>query len=133
MRKRTFKALLMIGIVSSSLNVLADEPITETDKKVIEMTNDNDNGINEETLSVPVTATVNNSLLNVKFNGSVSLATVSVSNTLTGATINSQSLPAVSGTICKVPVSGLSTGVYTVSVTNEENGESVSGEFDVEE
>ena len=133
MKKRFFKVLLLVGIAVSSLNVLADEPTTGIDQTVIEMTNDNDNEINEETLSVPVTATVNNSLLNVKFNGTVSLATVSVSNTLTGATINSQSLPAVSGIICKLPVSGLSPGTYPVSVTNEESGESVSGEVDVEE
>lgn len=116
-----------------SLSMYANDVLTDVEEQDIELSNDSDLGNGDKTLSVPVTATVNNSLLNVKFNGSVSLATVSVSNTLTGATINSQSLPAVSGTICKLPVSGLSTGTYTVSVTNEESGESVSGEFDVEE
>lgn len=128
------KNLLRLAILSCLIPsyAISNDDVPEEDQ-VIELTNTDNVGSDENVLQVPVTATVNNSLLNVKFNGSVSLATVSVSNTLTGATINSQSLPAVSGTICKLPVSGLSTGTYTVSVTNEESGESVSGEFDVEE
>ncbi|MBQ8607086.1 MAG: DUF3244 domain-containing protein [Bacteroidaceae bacterium] len=117
----------------SSFSFVVNEPENQPKEEERNIILSNNEIADSGVLSVPVTATVNNSLLNVKFNGTVSLATVSVSNTLTGATINSQSLPAVSGTICKLPVSGLSTGVYTVSVTNEESGESVSGEFDVEE
>ena len=102
------------------------------EEQVIVLTNKNHNGSNTETLQVPVTATVNNSVLNVQFTGNVPHATVSVQNALTGGTISQQSMSAMSGTICTVPVSGLPTGFYTVSVTNNLSGESVSGEFEKE-
>ena len=84
-----------------------------------------------ETLQVPVTATVNNQVLNVQFTGTVPHATVRVNNALTGGTVTQQSMAALPGTICTVPVTGLTMGTYTVSVTNNVNGQSVSGDFEV--
>ena len=122
----------MAGIIAFSANVFADPVTTPSEEKKIELANDTDNGISDETLQVPVTATVNNSVLNVQFTGTVPHATVKVNNALTGGTVSQQSMTAISGTICTVPVSGLTSGIYTVSVTNNLNGQSVSGDFDVE-
>ena len=122
----------MTGIIATSLNVFADnDPTIGMDEKVINLSNDNGNNANNETLQVPVTATVSNNLLNVHFTGNIPTATVSVQNALTGATVNRQTLTGVQGVTFSVPVSGLSMG--TVTVTNEQSGESVSGDFEVEE
>lgn len=131
MKKKTLKVLLMAGIVASTLNVFAEnDPTTELDQKVIELTNDDNTGIDDKTLQVPVTATLTNNLLNVQFTGTVPVATVSVTNNLTGATISQQSMTALQGSICTVPVTS---GFYNVAITNQLSGESVSGEFEVEE
>ena len=131
MKKKTLKVLLMAGIVASTLNVFAEnDPTTELDQKVIELTNDDNTGIDDKTLQVPVTATLSNNVLNVQFTGTVPVATVSVTNNLTGATISQQSMTALSGSICTVPVTS---GFYNVAITNQLSGESVSGEFEVEE
>ena len=132
MKKLTVKALLMAGIIAFSANIFADPVTTPSEEKEIELANDGNNIANEETLQVPVTATVNNGVVNVQFKGTVPHATVKVNNALTGGTVSQQSMTAVSGTICTVPVSGLTMGTYTVSVTNNLNGQSVSGDFDVE-
>lgn len=131
MKKKTLKVLLMAGIVASTLNVFAEnDPTTELDQKVIELTNDDNTGIDDKTLQVPVTATLSNNVLNVQFTGTVPVATVSVTNNLTGATISQQSMTALQGSICTVPVTS---GFYNVAITNQLSGESVSGEFEVEE
>ena len=131
MKKKTLKVLLMAGIVASTLNVFAEnDPTTELDQKVIELTNDDNTGIDDKTLQVPVTATLSNNVLNVQFTGTVPVATVSVTNNLTGATISQQSMTALSGSICTVPVTS---GFYNVAITNQLSGESVSGDFEVEE
>ena len=93
------------------------------------MTNDDNTGIDDKTLQVPVTATLSNNVLNVQFTGTVPVATVSVTNNLTGATISQQSMTALQGSICTVPVTS---GFYNVAITNQLSGESVSGEFEVE-
>jgi len=132
MRKRISIILLLTGIIATSLNVFADnDPTIGMDEKVINLSNDNGNNANNETLQVPVTATVSNNLLNVQFTGNIPTATISVQNALTGATVNRQTLTGVQGVTFSVPVSGLTMG--TVTVTNEQSGESVSGEFEVEE
>ena len=123
--------MLLASIIPASSIMVANDDVPD-EEKVIALTNDSDHGINEETLQVPVTATVSNSVLNVRFTGTVPHATVKVNNALTGGTVSQQSMTAVSGTICTVPVSGLTSGIYTVSVTNNMNGQSVSGDFDVE-
>ena len=131
MKKKTLKVLLMAGIVASTLNVFAEnDPTTELDQKVIELTNDDNTGIDDKTLQVPVTATLSNNVLNVQFTGTVPVATVSVTNNLTGATISQQSMTALQGSICTVPVTS---GFYNVAITNQLSGESVSGDFEVEE
>ena len=130
MKKKTLKVLLMAGIVASTLNVFAEnDPTTELDQKVIQLTNDDNTGIDDKTLQVPVTATLSNNVLNVQFTGTVPVATVSVTNNLTGATISQQSMTALQGSICTVPVTS---GFYNVAITNQLSGESVSGEFEVE-
>lgn len=130
MKKLHVKVLLMAGIIAFSANVLADPVTTPTEEKKVELGNDNDNGINNETLQVPVIATLTNNVLNVQFTGTVPVATVSVTNNLTGATISQQSMTALQGSICTVPVTS---GFYNVAITNQLSGESVSGNFEVEE
>ncbi len=128
------KVMMLAGILplSAAISGNDDNVTTNGEEKVIELTNVGESIIEENVLQVPVTATVNNSVLNVHFTGNVPHATVSVQNALTGTTVRHQSMSAMSGTICTVPVSGLPTGFYTVSVTNEQSGESVSGEFEKE-
>ena len=125
------KCVVIASIIPFTSFMVANDD-TPKEEKVIALTNDNDGGVDEQTLQVPVTATVNNSVLNVHFTGNVPHATVKVNNALTGGTVSQQSMSAMSGTICTVPVSGLPTGFYTVSVTNNLSGESVSGEFEKE-
>ena len=133
-KSNLIKVMMLAGILPLSAAVSGndDNVINPTQEQVIELTNDGNDIINTETLQVPVTATVNNSVLNVQFTGTVPHATVKVNNALTGGTVSQQSMTAISGTICTVPVSGLTSGIYTVSVTNNLNGQSVSGDFDVE-
>lgn len=120
--------VMAAGIIPFSSIAVANNNTPE-EEKVIELTNDNDGGANNETLKVPVTATVNNSVLNVQFTGTVPVATVKVNNALTGETVSQQTLTAVQGVTCTVPVAGVSFG--TITVTNEQSGESVSGDFQV--
>ena len=133
MRKSNFiKAMMLSCILPLSTTVSGndDNVTTNGEEKVIELTNDG-NIVNTETLQIPVTATVSNNLLNVHFTGNILTATISVQNALTGATVNRQTLTGVQGVTFSVPVSGLTMG--TVTVTNEQSGESVSGDFEVEE
>ena len=128
--KTLFKCMMLASIIPFSSIMVANNNTPE-EEKVIALTNDNDGGVNNETLQVPVTATVNNQVLNVQFTGTVPHATVKVNNALTGGTVTQQSMTALQGTICTVPVAGLDMGTYTVSVTNNLNGQSVSGDFQV--
>ena len=133
MRKSNFIKAMMLSCIlplSTAVSGNDDNVTTNGEEKVIELTNDG-NIVNTETLQVPVTATVSNNLLNVQFTGNIPTATISVQNALTGATVNRQTLTGVQGVTFSVPVSGLTMG--TVTVTNEQSGESVSGEFEVEE
>ncbi len=77
------------------------------EEKLIVLTDKNNGEANDKNLKVPVTATLSNNVLNVQFTGSVPMATVTVSNAMTGATIGQQSLPAVNGTVTSVPVAGI--------------------------
>ena len=131
MKKLTVKALLMAGIIAFSVNVFADSTSTPTEEQKIELANDGVDSSNDKTLQVPVTATLSNEVLNVQFTGTVPHATVKVNNALTGGTVTQQFMTALPGTICTVPVAGLNMGTYTVSVTNNLNGQSVSGDFQV--
>lgn len=130
MKKLTIKALLMAGIIAFSANVFADPITTPLEEKEIELSNNTDNGISDETLQVPVTATLNNGVVNVQFTGNVPMATVKVNNALTGATVSQQTISATAGTVSTIPVAGLSWG--TVTVTNNVSGASVSGNFNAE-
>lgn len=133
MTGKTFiKSLMLAGIIPFCAFANNDNDRTPEEEKVINLTNNNGNGVDENVLQVPVTATLTPNVLNVQFTGNVPHATVSVQNALTGGTVSQQSMSAMSGTICTVPVSGLPTGFYTVSVTNNLSGESVSGEFEKE-
>ncbi len=130
MKKLTIKALLMAGIIAFSANVFADPITTPLEEKEIELSNNTDNGISDETLQVPVTATLNNGVVNVQFTGNVPMATVKVNNALTGATVSQQTISATAGTISTIPVAGLSWG--SITVTNNVSGASVSGDFNAE-
>ena len=129
MKKLTVKALLMVGIIAFSANIFADPVTTPSEEKEIELGNDGNDIINTETLQVPVTATLKNGVVNVQFTGTVPHATVRVNNALTGATVGQQSMSATAGTVSMIPVSGLTMG--TITVTNNVNGQSVSGDFEV--
>ncbi len=124
--KTLMKCMLLASIIPASTMMIANDDVPD-EEKVIAL--NNDNGSNDATLQVPVTATVSNNLLNVHFTGNIPTATISVQNALTGATVNRQTLTGVQGVTFSVPVSGLTMG--TVTVTNEQSGESVSGEFEV--
>lgn len=127
--KTFFKCIMLAGILPFGAVMVANDD-TPKEEKVIALTNDNDGGVDEQTLQVPVTATLSNNLLNVHFTGNIPTATISVQNALTGATVNRQTMTGVQGVTFSVPVSGLTMG--TVTVTNEQSGESVSGNFEVE-
>ena len=127
-----YRTCLLAGILSlSSFMAPENDGTTSKEEQTIVLTNDNDNRVNQETLQVPATATVNRQVLNVQFTGNVPMATVSVNNAFTGATVGQKSMTALSGSFCTMPVGNLPQGAYTVSVTNEQNGETVSGDFDV--
>lgn len=134
MKTKSFvKGLLFASVLPFCSFMMPDNGnTTPKEEQTIVLVNSNENFVDENTLQVPVNATVNNSVLNVQFTGTVPHATVRVNNALTGGTISQQSMSAVAGTISTVPVSGLSSGIYTVSVTNNVSGASVSGDFTVE-
>ena len=130
MKKQSVKALLMAGIIAFSANVFADPVTTPSEEKKIELGNDGADISNDKALQVPVTATVNNGVVNVQFTGNVPMATVTVNNALTGTTVSQQTMSATAGTVSMIPVSGITMG--TITVTNNLNGASVSGNFNVE-
>ena len=128
MKKSNLIKVMMLASILPLSAFMNDDLTNPTQDKVIELTNDN-NTANEETLQVPVTATLNNGVVNVQFTGTVPHATVRVNNALTGATVGQQSMSATAGTVSMIPVSGLTMG--TITVTNNVNGQSVSGDFEV--
>lgn len=127
--KTLLTCMLMASIIPFSSIVMANDNTPE-EEKVITLTNKTNNVTNTETLQVPVTATVNNGVVNVQFTGNVPMATVTVNNALTGTTVSQQTMSATAGTVSMIPVSGLTMG--TITVTNNLNGASVSGNFNVE-
>ena len=127
-RKTFFKSLMLASILPFCAFANGENDRTPEEEQLIVLSNSTING-DEQTLQVPVTATVSNNLLNVHFTGNIPTATISVQNALTGATVNRQTMTGVQGVTFSVPVSGLTMG--TVTVTNEQSGESVSGDFEV--
>ena len=119
----------MASILPASTMMIANDDVPD-EEKVIALTNKTNNGTDNETLQVPVTATVNNGVVNVQFTGNVPMATVTVNNALTGTTVSQQTMSATAGTVSMIPVSGITMG--TITVTNNMNGASVSGSFNVE-
>ena len=119
---------MLASIIPFCSFMVANDDVPD-EEQLIALANNNDYGVDEQTLQVPVTATLSNNLLNVHFTGNIPTATISVQNALTGATVNRQTMTGVQGVTFSVPVSGLTMG--TVTVTNEQSGESVSGEFEV--
>ena len=78
-KQHAFKMLLLAGILPMSLSTVANDDVTTNEEqKVIDLVNDTD--VDEKTLTVPVTATVSNSVLNVNFTGTVPVASVTVTN-----------------------------------------------------
>ena len=127
--KTLIKCMALASIIPASTMMIANDDVPD-EEKVIALTNDSNHGINEETLQVPVTATVNNGVVNVQFTGNVPMATVTVNNALTGTTVSQQTMSATAGSVSMIPVSGITMG--TITVTNNMNGASVSGSFNVE-
>lgn len=126
--KTLIKCMALASIIPASTMMIANDDVPD-EEKVIALTNDSNGGMDDATLLVPVTATLNNGVVNVQFTGSVPHATVRVNNALTGATVGQQSMSATAGTVSMIPVSGLTMG--TITVTNNVNGQSVSGDFEV--
>ena len=127
---KLIQSLMLASIIPFCSFMVANDDVPD-EEQVIALANNNDYGVDEQTLQVPVTATLSNNLLNVHFTGNIPTATISVQNALTGATVNRQTMTGVQGVTFSVPVSGLTMG--TVTVTNEQSGESVSGDFEVKE
>ena len=126
--KTLLTCMLMASIIPFSSIVMANDNTPE-EEKVIILTNGDNHGTDDATLQVPVTATVNNGVVNVQFTGNVPMATVTVNNALTGTTVSQQTMSATAGTVSMIPVSGITMG--TITVTNNLNGASVSGNFKV--
>lgn len=126
--KTLIKCMVLASIIPASTMMIANDN-TPKEEKVIALTNKTNNGTDNETLQVPVTATLNNGVMNVQFTGNVPMATVTVNNALTGTTVSQQTISATAGTVSTIPVAGLSWG--TVTVTNSVSGASVSGNFNV--
>lgn len=123
------KSLLLTSILPFCAFTNEDDT-TQKEEGNIEFVNNNGDALNDKTLQIPVTATVNDQVLNVKFKGFVPVATIKVNNALTGETISQQTMTAVQGVTCSVPVAGVSFG--NITITNERSGEIVSGEFEVD-
>ena len=129
MKKRFFKSISLLAVFLPWVAFANDDLTSERENQSVELTNIETGNANSETLKVPVTANVSGNVLNVRFTGTVPLASVSVTNTSTGASVN-QSLSAPTGTTLSVPVVS---GSYVVSVYNNGNGQGVSGGFIVNE
>ena len=127
--KTLIKCMALASIIPASTMMIANDDVPD-EEKVIALTNDSNGGMDDATLQVPVTATVNNGVVNVQFTGNVPMATVTVNNALTGTTVSQQTMSATAGSVSMIPVSGLTMG--TITVTNNMNGASVSGSFNVE-
>ena len=127
--KTLIKCMVLASIIPASTIMIANDN-TPKEEKVIVLTNNGDYGSDDKTLQVPVSATVNNGVVNVQFTGNVPMATVTVNNALTGTTVSQQTMSATAGTVSTIPVAGLSWG--TVTVTNNMSGASVSGDFNAE-
>ena len=127
--KTLIKCMVLASIIPASTIMIANDN-TPKEEKVIVLTNNGDYGSDDKTLQVPVSATVNNGVVNVQFTGNVPMATVTVNNALTGTTVSQQTISATVGTVSTIPVAGLSWG--TVTVTNNVSGASVSGDFNAE-
>ena len=127
--KTLIKCMVLASIIPASTIMIANDN-TPKEEKVIVLTNNGDYGSDDKTLQVPVSATVNNGVVNVQFTGNVPMATVTVNNALTGTTVSQQTMSATAGTVSTIPVAGLSWG--TVTVTNNVSGASVSGDFNAE-
>lgn len=125
MKKRFFKSISLLAVFLPWVAFANDDLTSERENQSVELTNIETGNANSETLKVPVTANVSGNVLNVRFTGTVPLASVSVTNTSTGTSVN-QSLSAPTGTTLSVPVV---TGSYVVSVYNNGNGQGVSGGF----
>lgn len=129
-KKSLVKSLLLASILPLCSFMVDDkDDTTPKEDQQIVLGNDSNVASGENSLKVPVTATLSNQLLNVKFKGFVPVATVTVTNTTTGSS-SSTTLPTTSGTIVSLPITA---GMGIVTVTDEKSGESVSGEFEVEE
>ena len=127
--KTLIKCMALASIIPASTMMIANDDVPD-EEKVIALTNDSNGGMDDATLQVPVTATVNNGVVNVQFTGNVPMATVTVNNALTGTTVSQQTMSATAGSVSMIPVSGLTMG--SITVTNNMNGASVIGSFNVE-
>lgn len=130
MKKNFLVMSLLVASILPFCSFIVDDndDTTLKEEKVIEFTNDTDCGVDENTFQVPATATLTGNRLNVNFTEAIPLATVAVTNTAKGITTYT-SMPTVAGVSLTIPVS---LGINIVTVINEQSGESVSGEFEVE-
>lgn len=133
MKTKLFTSCLILAGLLSSQTAFAfynddDPPKEEQD---IDFTDRNGHGPDNKRTLIPVTASISNEVLTVRFIVSVADATIEVSDALTQSIISQESMAAPAGTCYNYYLTELPEGIYTVSVTNNTNGETVSGEFEV--
>lgn len=134
MQKMKAKKLLMCMVLASIIpfnSIVVANDDTPKDENMIVLTGQNDNKTDGKRSIVPVTATICNQVLSVQFLDNMPVATVTIQNAQTGSTVHYESLSATPGTVCSISLSELPWGSYTLLVTNEQSGESVSGNFNV--
>ena len=133
MKKSNLIKVMMLACIlplSVAVNGNDDNVTNPTQDQMIEFTNENNNNSDGKRTLIPVTASVSNEVLTVRFVVSVADATIEVSDALTQSIISQESMAAPAGTCYNYSLTELPEGIYTVSVTNNTNGETVSGEFE---
>ena len=126
--KLYFKCLVLASIMPFSSIATANDDVPD-EKKDIMITGSH--GSDDRRTLIPVTASISNEVLTVRFVVSVADATIEVSDALTQSIISQESMNAPAGTCYNYSLTELPEGIYTVSVTNNTNGETVSGEFEI--
>jgi hypothetical protein len=128
--KKFLMCMVMASIIPFNSIVVANDD-TPKDDNMIVLTNDSNHGSDGKRSIIPITATICNQVLCVQFLEYMPVATVTVQNVQTGSTVHYESISATPETACYISLSELTWGTYILSVTNELNGQSVSGEFSI--
>lgn len=128
--KKFLMCMVMASIIPFNSIVVANDNTPEEENVTVLM-GQNDNKTDGKRSIIPITATICNQVLCVQFLEYMPVATVTVQNVQTGSTVHYESISATPETTCYISLSELTWGTYILSVTNELNGQSVSGDFEV--